>query len=173
MKKHFHLCCCSYRADSFYPADLTGTAASAWMLIPALTACWYWECEEVILFCRPEPWKKKKKEEEEDNLIDPSFGRERGTARCSVVSNPPESHLALFLLAAPPVLFAPAPLAPTGRPDRLEEMNVCRLASAARRGDSKTTSALLSNQLACGLSPSSSVSVSCIKLASESSLFGL
>lgn len=141
-----------------YPADRNGTATSAWMLIPFLSV---WRGCFVL-----QTW--------EGNLIDPSFGRERGdSASCSVVSNPPESHLALFLLTTSP---SRPLLLPLLLPPCLTDWRKWTSANWPQwRGesDSKTTLALLSNQLACGLSPSSSVSVSCIKLASESSLFGL
>lgn len=39
---------------------------------------------------------------ERENAVETSVGRDRDTANSSVVSNPPESHLALFLLTAPP-----------------------------------------------------------------------
>lgn len=139
------------------------------MLIPALSAWWQWECEEVILFLETGAMRK---EEEEENLIDPSVGRETDTASCSAVSNPPESHLALFLLATPP---SHPLMLPQLSPPTLTDWRKWTSANWPQwrgKGDSETTSALLSNHLTCGLSPSSSVSVPCIKLASESSLFG-
>lgn len=59
---------------------------------------------------------------------------ERDTTRCSVVSGPPEPHLAFHCSLPTLVPSTPAPLVPTSRSNRLEEMNVCKLASVARLG---------------------------------------
>lgn len=100
---------------------------------------------------------------ERENVVETSVGRDRDTANSSVVSNPPESHLALFLLTAPPsslhhTLTDWRKWMPTNWPDWWGE------------GASEILPALCSNQLTWGLL--SSFSVFSVELATESSLFG-
>lgn len=148
-----------------YPAGLKGTAASTWMLIPPLSACGSESVKRLFCFVNLSHDKKK----EENSLIAPSFRGERDTTRYSVVSKSPRVSFSLisprYSLPSRPLLL---PLFPPPALTGLEEMNVCKSASVARRGASPRPRQLcFLNRLHCSLSRSSSVSVSCINVASE------